>query len=297
MRRSRDKMMTVLLPVLLVVPIAIHSFPYFQRPARVPAQQLLHPGMQYERVVWQQPRPIMLHVTAIDLAQPNLGVLVTPGVAAKDQHEITAMMTSEFLQKNKLQFAVNASFFYPFQEDSPWAYYPKSGDRVSVVGEAISQGKVYSQADPGSKWSVICFSAQNQVQILSQASCPQGTEQGVSGNEVIMLDGKPLPEALAADGDKAYPRMVLAHDRSGKKLWVIAVDGKQPGYSEGVKIRELVPFLQKLGVDRAINLDGGGSTTMVTATAQGPKFLNAPIQNKIPMNERPVANHIGFFIR
>jgi exopolysaccharide biosynthesis protein len=297
MRLSRDKKMTVLLPILLTIPIAIHSIAYFQRPSRTPLKQSLHPGIRYERVVWQKPRPIVLHVATIDLTQPNLGVLVTPGIMANDQHEITAMTTSAFLQKHQLQFAVNASYFFPFQEDSPWAYYPKSGDRVSVVGQAIANGQTYSQAEPQSKWSMICFSTQNQVQILPQPTCPKDTQQAVSGNEVMLFDGKPMAQATASDADKPYPRMVFAHDRSGKKLWVIAVDGKQPAYSEGIKIKELVPFLQQLGADRAINLDGGGSTTMVTATPQGSKLLNAPIQNKIPMTERPVANHIGFFIR
>jgi exopolysaccharide biosynthesis protein len=297
MRLSREKTPTVLLPVLLVIPIMMHSIPYFQRPSRTPLKRSLHQGMIYERVIWQEPRPIVLHVTQVDLTQPNLGILVTPGVAANDEHVINAMTTSEFLQKYKLQFAVNASYFFPFREDSPWAYYPKSGDRVSVVGQAISNGQIYSQADPKSQWSMLCFSAQNQAQILRQPTCPEGTKQAVSGNEVMLFDGQPMAEMTANDADKPYSRIVFAHDRTGKKLWVIAVDGKQPLYSEGLKIKELVPFLQELGADRAINLDGGGSTTMVTATPQGSKILNAPIQNKIPMTERPVANHIGFFIR
>ncbi len=292
-----DKSVKFLLPAVLAVPIALHSLPYFQRPARKPTQQTLGNGIQYERIVWQQPRPNMLHVASIDLTQPNLGILVSPGSPHADKTETTAMTTSTFLTQNKLQFAVNASFFYKFQEDAPWAYYPRTGDRVSVVGQAISNGQIYSQADDDSRWSMICFDKQNHVQILPQNSCPIGTQQAVSGNEVILMDGKAVERSAAADRDKPYPRMVIAHDKTGKKLWIVAVDGKQPGYSEGVKLAELIGFLQGLGVDRAINLDGGGSTTMVMAQSQGAKALNAPIQNKIPLNERPVANHIGFYFR
>ncbi|NJM48987.1 MAG: phosphodiester glycosidase family protein, partial [Alkalinema sp. RU_4_3] len=229
--------------------------------------------------------------------QPNLGILVSPGSPSLDQTEATAMTTSAFLNKHKLQLAVNASYFYKFQEDAPWAYYPRVGDRVNVVGQAISNGQIYSQADADSRWSVICFDTQNQVQILPQNSCPAGTQQAVSGNELLLMDGKAVAPSLASDRDKPYPRVVFAQDKSGKKLWIVAVDGKQPGYSEGVKLKELIAFLQGLGADRAINLDGGGSTTMVMAQPQGAKILNAPIQNKIPLNERPVANQIGFFLR
>jgi len=66
-------------------------------------------------------------------------------------------------------------------------------------------------------------------------------------------------------------------------------------YSEGMTIVELAKFVQQLGVDRALNLDGGGSTTLVMGTRLGARVLNAPIHTKVPMRERPVANHLGFY--
>jgi hypothetical protein len=59
-----------------------------------------------------------------------------------------------------------------------------------------------------------------------------------------------------------------------------------------------VKSLAKLGVYNAINLDGGGSTTLVLANPDKegkPKTLNAPTHTKIPMRDRPVANHLGFY--
>jgi exopolysaccharide biosynthesis protein len=297
MRLSNDKLVKFLLPMLLGLPIVHHSFPYFQRNARTPMQQSLGNGIQYKRVIWQEPRPNVLHVATIDLTQPNLGVLVSPGSPSEDKTVINAMTTSEFLKKHNLQLAVNASFFYKFQEDAPWAYYPKSGNRVNVVGEAISNGQIYSKADPKSDWAMVCFDRQNHVQIIPKNSCPTGTQQAVSGNEMLMMDGQPMDQSKAMDRDKPYSRVVFAQNKAGTKLLIVVVDGKQLGYGEGVKLAELIPFLQELGADRAINLDGGGSTTMVMAKLEGPQVLNAPIQNKIPMNERPVANHVGFFIK
>jgi exopolysaccharide biosynthesis protein len=287
-----------LLPILLAFPIVAHSFAYFQRPARTPLQRSIANGINYERVIWQQPRPVVLHVATIDLTRPQLNILVTPYQQNSDQYQLSAMTTSEFLDRHKLQLAVNASYFHPFNEDSPWNYYPKSGERVNAVGQAISQGNIYSDPFPKSTWAMICFDAQNRVQILPQPTCPNGTQQAVSGNEMIFVNQPPDPTvAKAQDADKPYPRLILAQDKPGKRLWAIAVDGKQPGYSEGVKLKELIPFLRQLGADRAINLDGGGSTTMVMAKERGTQVLNAPIHNKIPMTERPVANHIGFSIR
>ena len=56
-------------------------------------------------------------------------------------------------------------------------------------------------------------------------------------------------------------------------------------------------MLHSLGADYAMNLDGGGSSTMVVEGADGkPRVLNSPIDNHIPGRERPVANHLGFYI-
>ena len=291
------KVIKLILSTILAIPIIIHSLPYFQRPTRTPTKQTLSNGIQYDRIIWQQPRPVVLHLATIDLTQSNLGILVSPSSPGPNNTAIKAMTTSEFLTHYQLQLAVNASFFYKFQEDSPWAYYPKSGDPVNVVGQTISSGKFYPNTASKLDWPIICFDRRNQVQILPNPTCPKGIQQAVSGNEILLFDGKPLSTKQAIDGDKPYARTVLAHDKLGKKLWIIVVDGKQPSYSEGVKLAELIPLLQSLGADRAINLDGGGSTTMVAATSEGPKPLNAPIQNKIPMNQRPIANHIGFFTK
>jgi hypothetical protein len=46
----------------------------------------------------------------------------------------------------------------------------------------------------------------------------------------------------------------------------------------------------------ALNLDGGGSTTLVMEGASGePVLLNSPIDNRIPGRERPVGSHLGVF--
>jgi hypothetical protein len=50
-----------------------------------------------------------------------------------------------------------------------------------------------------------------------------------------------------------------------------------------------------LGADTALNLDGGGSTTLVMAGESGPQLLNAPIHTRIHMRERPVGNHLGVY--
>lgn len=65
---------------------------------------------------------------------------------------------------------------------------------------------------------------------------------------------------------RGNPRSVLGMDNRGRLL-LVAIDGRQPGYGEGVGIDEEARLMRRLGAVEALNLDGGGSTVMVTNRA------------------------------
>ena len=58
------------------------------------------------------------------------------------------------------------------------------------------------------------------------------------------------------------PRSAVGIGKNGN-LYLIAVDGRKPNYSAGLTLNELAELLKKLDLKEAINLDGGGSTTLV----------------------------------
>ncbi|MEO8393260.1 MAG: phosphodiester glycosidase family protein, partial [Chloroflexota bacterium] len=59
---------------------------------------------------------------------------------------------------------------------------------------------------------------------------------------------------------------------------------------------ELCDLLLEFGAYQAINLDGGGSTTLVAQNADGTaQVLNSPIHARIPGRERPIANQLGIY--
>lgn len=279
---------------ILATPLLGFGWMVLQRSPQTSLERPLFQGISYRREFRRSPRPAMVHVVTIDLTAPGLKVLVTPGEQQSIESETTARTTSEFLQEFGLQLAVNASFFHPFREVTAWDYYPASGDRVGVVGQAIANGVEYSL--PLAQWPVLCISAAQQAQILMAVKCPAGTMQAVAGNRVIVKNGKAI-EPIDAANDRPYARTAVAVNATGQRLWLIAVDAKQWRYSEGVTLAELAEMAIALGADRALNLDGGGSTTMVMATATGAQLLNSPVHTKIPMRERPVANHLGFYAK
>ncbi|NEO98603.1 MAG: phosphodiester glycosidase family protein [Symploca sp. SIO2E9] len=279
--------------VLFLLPLILYSRLFFLRPPSTNQQRVLFDGIVYQRQVHSTPRPQIIHLIAVDLTKPGVRVLVTPAKTTLEHEQSQARTTSEFVREFQVQLAMNANFFYPFRENSPWDYYPHSGDGVNLVGQAISNGDQYSSAE--ASWPVLCFVNNNRAQILESGDCPQGTQMAIAGNQILLKDGIPVKLAQSSAKDKPYARAAVALNEEGHKLWLIVVDGKQPFYSEGVTMLELTEIVRELGAHTALNLDGGGSSTLVMATSNGSTLLNSPIQNKLPMNERPIANHLGFY--
>lgn len=73
-------------------------------------------------------------------------------------------------------------------------------------------------------------------------------------------------------------RTAVAVDATGKKVFLVTVDGRQTGYSNGTSLTDLASYLISKGAKYAINLDGGGSTTMVVRTPgqDAPSLVNKP---------------------
>ncbi|HIK32947.1 MAG TPA: phosphodiester glycosidase family protein [Oscillatoriales cyanobacterium M59_W2019_021] len=281
---------------ILALPLVFYGNLLRHRPPRTNLQKSLFPGITYDRQALDTPRPIVLHIVTLNLEEAKIRVGVTPGNPTSDRTEITARTTTEFLREFNPILAINANFFFPFRENTPWDYYPKSGDRANAVGLAISDSKTYSSAEK--RWSALCFSNRQRAQIRSDGTCPPDTLNAVAGSAVLVANGQPtqLPRNTP-NNDGLYSRTAVGIDETGTKLWIVAIDDKQAFYSEGVTLKELTDLFLKLGVDAAINLDGGGSTTLAIADEQkGAIVLNSPIHTKLPGRERPVANHIGFWV-
>lgn len=86
-----------------------------------------------------------------------------------------------------------------------------------------------------------------------------------------------------------HPRTAIAKLKSGQIL-LVTVDGRQPGESIGMSLTMLADLLLEFGAVEAINLDGGGSTTMVIKN----KLVNKPSD---AAGERPVSDAILVYPR
>ncbi len=75
-----------------------------------------------------------------------------------------------------------------------------------------------------------------------------------------------------------HPRTAVATNQAGDQVYLITVDGRQSGFSNGATLREFANHLISMGAYNAINLDGGGSTAMAVRELGNtqPKLVSSP---------------------
>ena len=99
--------------------------------------------------------------------------------------------------------------------------------------------------------------------------------EALGGGPIIVRDGKPVFRSLesftTAQLTPREPRTGVGQTADGRII-LVAVDGRQPGYSSGLTNFELALTMMRLGCVTASALDSGGSTTM----AFDGKLLNRP---------------------
>ena len=106
--------------------------------------------------------------------------------------------------------------------------------------------------------------------LLRVETTPAVTES-VGGTPVLVHEGR---RWVADDGSAfvagRHPRTVAGWNDA--EILLVTIDGRQPGYSVGMSLPEAADLLRTLGATEALNLDGGGSTTL----AVGSSVVNRP---------------------
>jgi len=244
---------------------------------RAAAWRPVFQGVEQSLVVLQDPRPVRALVLRVRLEAPGLSLLATPD-NGNAPGETTGQLTTHFLKDHHCQAAINAA---PFDKVSSL-----EGEPLDIKGLQISGGKLVSPADRSPALLIL----QNGHARIQRPPFPdEGIQEAVAGFQMVAQDGKTV-----ATDVKLHPRTGAGVSADGKTLWLLVVDGRQTGYSEGCTTLEMGDWLRAMGAASGINLDGGGTSTMVLAGPDGkPLILNRPIHAGIPGLERPAGSHLG----
>lgn len=261
------------------------------------AQIHIHQGVEYSRRVEDHGHYVsVVHVVEIDLNHPSLNAqfeLSPPRINERGEPEHHAMDVSDALVNLGGDLAINASFFKPFKDNHLFDYYPRRGDWVSPIGPTYVHGVTYGTA--ASRWPVFLLRKDNSIDIYKNIKTLRAQEKDLkdikgyfAAKSYLVKGGK----NVATSPSYVYPRASIAIDKAKTRVWLVVVDGKQPGYSQGIELEKLADYLIRLGAETAIELDGGGSASMAARIDNHVAFLSRPAHTKIPNRARPIANHL-----
>ena len=109
---------------------------------------------------------------------------------------------------------------------------------------------------------------------------------------MLIQDGAAAMLSSNPFNDNRHPRSAIAI-ASDRKLIFLVVDGRNR-QSAGMSLPELTRVLKWLGANDAMNLDGGGSSTLYVKGTTKNGVVNHPSDNKLfdHLGQRPVANVI-----
>jgi uncharacterized protein YigE (DUF2233 family) len=163
-------------------------------------------------------------------------------------------------------------------------------NRRPAVGQTIPAGSLVLSSDGLDGQALATVAIGTSVTIRASATSGWGSVDGaVSGREWLIRDGQTWIEPRPASADQVHPRSAVGIRADGSLIFA-TVDGRQSGYSTGVALEDLAALLATRGAVDAINLDGGGSTTMAVRLPgdREVSVVNRPSDG----NERPVTNSI-----
>jgi exopolysaccharide biosynthesis protein len=98
----------------------------------------------------------------------------------------------------------------------------------------------------------------------------------VAGSGIVLQDGGKPEGVIAPANNPAHPRTAVGVSQDGRYLILLVIDGRQPGYSEGATLGEVADWLIRFGAHDGLNLDGGGSTTLVREERDALIVVNRP---------------------
>lgn len=254
----------------------------------------LAPGILHTSFSVSSPRLMAINAVRVDFANPDIRLHTTgrsaswgsPFSSSGTSYVVrtTRQRTADFLTTSRSQgmnmvLAVNGS---------PWLPFPSSSLSADQLGLLVSGGTLVS---PGRSTPSLIFRKDWTLEMRSTAEGADISQilAAVSGFQFVLTSGG----VVTVPWTNPQPRTGYGLSRDGRYLVLMTIDGRQPGYSDGASHYEVATWLRELGAWQGINMDGGGSTTMVryNTSNNSTTTLNRPSDSPA----RQVASNVGIY--
>ncbi len=277
-----------------VAPLSPSALPF---PADTVRTRSLGDGARYH-FLHSRTGPWAVHILDVRLDRCQTAVAVKGGKSA-----IGRTRTSELLrglaETHDVVGGVNADFFLFTPPGVPTGAHI-SGGRVITPPGRHPVFAIDSAGHPRIEvvWAVRPDTfAVDDPRLNTLRLIPFHPAEAVGGRPVLAKDSA-LGPSVDTEGGPGFatgrhPRTAVGIAESGRRLLLVVVDGRQAPYSDGMTLRELGSLMLALGAPEALNLDGGGSTAMVIAEAEGGQGMRVVNRPSDPTGERAVGNALA----
>lgn len=189
---------------------------------------------------------------------------------------LRARTVRDFAQEFGLDLAINASYYQKRIQD----------DFVRPLGLWVVDSQVIGA--PHAKFSAFGQGQDGRLYIVDPGS-DYGHLRWAVGGGVRLLKNS----IVTTSETNIHPRTALGLSADGNTLILAVIDGRQD-HSRGISLVDLAHLFLTLGMTDALNLDGGGSSTLVVRRSSGEiEVLNSPWDHRLYGGERRVASHLG----
>ncbi|MBD8390179.1 phosphodiester glycosidase family protein [Dysgonomonas sp. BGC7] len=223
-----------------------------------------------------------IFIFEVDLKNPDILIEAS---SPKDKpiyamQQMTKQATFVDKEGHKVWAGVNADF-YNMSTGEPRGVFYKKGTAIRTKFDSGTRSFFAIMKD---KKALVATSAE-----YTDIAATGDIVEAVGGSVTLVSQGNVVKHADTT----IEPRTCIGISKDGTKIYILAVDGRNFWYSNGMGFEELGECMQAMGAYNSINLDGGGSTTFFVRSTSGFEDNRFQIRNWPTDNggqERSVAN-------
>lgn len=186
----------------------------------------------------------------VDLNHPNVDIIASSPNNANTfaMQRMTVQAVHADSEARRVWAGINADFFNT-SNGTPRGVFYKEGNALRTTFDSGTRG-FFAIGHDG---NAFVATSQEYPAIAATGII----KEAVGGSVPLVRDGN----VLTHNDSTVEPRTCIGISADGKRVFMLAVDGRNFWYSNGMLFEELGHCLKALGAENGINLDGGGSTT------------------------------------
>jgi len=165
-------------------------------------------------------------------------------------------------------FAINGSYFN-MRKFTPVTFFSCDHEIVGLQDPSTVERSTGVVAVKGKKIEIFKYDSTKVEQYRKRYT------SALQCGPLLMADGEVQPFDVISFNTVNHPRSFIGTNDHGE-CFIVVVDGRLKGNAEGATMWELLAIARWFGCTSALNLDGGGSSTLWTA-AEG--TVNYPCDN------------------